>query len=326
MSPTSRRWPMRCMRMARSPASSCGTAAATSRTSPAASPASACARCPRARTRFSRGAWTRRTSAHSANGISRRPGARKAAGFDIIYVYPTHGYLVSEFLSRSLNERTDEYGGSLVNRVRLFRELLEETREAVGDRCAVAVRFSANGHGEEHLTGEEARDVLGLMGHMPDLWDLVIDDYYEEMGSSRFLQRRPLGERDRLRSRPDRQARGQRRPLHLPRHDGAPDQERGSRPHRRGAPLDRRSVSADQDPRGPPTRTFASASAATSATPTTTAAPPFAARRTRPWARNGAAAGIPSACRRAIAAPCSSSAPARPASRPRTSSASGAIR
>jgi len=110
----------------------------------------------------------------------------KAAGFDIIYVYPTHGYLVWEFLSRSLNERTDEYGGSLVNRLRLFRELLEETRAAVGDRCAVAVRFAANGHGEEHLSAEEARDVLGLMGHMPDLWDLVIDDYYEEMGSSRF--------------------------------------------------------------------------------------------------------------------------------------------
>ena len=73
--------------------------------------------------------------------------ARKA-GFDIVYVYPTHGYLVSEFLSRSHNERSDEYGGPLENRMRLMRELLEDTREAVGDRCAVAVRFAANGHGE----------------------------------------------------------------------------------------------------------------------------------------------------------------------------------
>src|ERR1022692_2687817 len=68
--------------------------------------------------------------------------ARKA-GFDIIYVYPTHGYLVSEFLSRSLNDRTDEYGGSLENRMRLLRELLEKTRSAVGDRCAAAVRYAA---------------------------------------------------------------------------------------------------------------------------------------------------------------------------------------
>ena len=39
--------------------------------------------------------------------------ARRArhAGFDVIYVYPTHGYLIAEFLSRSLNDRTNEYGG-----------------------------------------------------------------------------------------------------------------------------------------------------------------------------------------------------------------------
>jgi len=123
--------------------------------------------------------------------------ARRArrAGFDIVYVYPSHGYLVAEFLSRSLNERTDEYGGSLENRMRLFRELLEETRAAVGDRCAVAVRFAANGHGEEHLSAQEAHDVVASLGHLPDLWDVVIDDYEEEMGSSRFFREGGLEER-----------------------------------------------------------------------------------------------------------------------------------
>ena len=120
--------------------------------------------------------------------------ARKA-GFDIIYVYPTHGYLVSEFLSRTLNQRTDEYGGSLENRMRLMRELLEETRDAVGDRCAVAVRFSANGHGEEHLNEDEARDVIAALGSLPDLWDVVIADYDEEMGSSRFVAEGALEDR-----------------------------------------------------------------------------------------------------------------------------------
>lgn len=113
----------------------------------------------------------------------------RAAGFDVIYVYPTHGYLVSEFLSRALNDRRDEYGGSLENRARLFRELLDETRSAVGDRCAIAARFSAEGHGEEHLSGDEAHDVLGMLGSMADLWDLVVADYYgEEMASSRFVK------------------------------------------------------------------------------------------------------------------------------------------
>ncbi|MGA2778385.1 MAG: FAD-dependent oxidoreductase [Steroidobacteraceae bacterium] len=120
--------------------------------------------------------------------------ARKA-GFDIIYVYPTHGYLISEFLSRSLNERTDEYGGSLVNRMRLMRELLEETRSAVGDRAAVAVRFAANGHGDDHLSADEAHDVVAALGQLPDLWDVVIADYDEEMGSSRFVDEGALEDR-----------------------------------------------------------------------------------------------------------------------------------
>ncbi len=117
------------------------------------------------------------------------------AGFDIIYVYPTHGYLVSEFLSRSFNGRSDEYGGSLENRMRLMRELIDDTREAVGDRCAVAVRFSASGHGEEHLSAAEAHDVIGALGHLPDLWDVVIADYDEEMGSSRFVRDGALEDR-----------------------------------------------------------------------------------------------------------------------------------
>lgn len=47
-------------------------------------------------------------------------------------------------LSSVTNTRNDEYGGSLENRVRLIRELVEETKDAVGDKCAVAVRFSAD--------------------------------------------------------------------------------------------------------------------------------------------------------------------------------------
>ncbi len=118
------------------------------------------------------------------------------AGFDIVYVYPAHGYLLWEFLSRSLNNRTDEYGGSLENRVRLTRELIEDTLDAVGDACAVAVRFSVGGHsdhptsveGDHHISSEEARDMLAAIGTLPDLWDLVPADYSLEMGSSRFVK------------------------------------------------------------------------------------------------------------------------------------------
>ena len=114
----------------------------------------------------------------------------KEAGFDIVYVYATHHYLLSHFLSSRTNTRTDEYGGSLKNRVRLVRELIEDTKDAVGDSCAVAVRFSADEVGGEDgvpLIGER-RDMLELLAELPDLWDINISDYSHEMGVSRFFK------------------------------------------------------------------------------------------------------------------------------------------
>ncbi|MEQ8667003.1 MAG: FAD-dependent oxidoreductase [Rhodospirillales bacterium] len=113
----------------------------------------------------------------------------KQAGFDIVYVYATHGYLLSHFLSPTINNRTDEYGGSLENRTRLVRELIEETREAVGDTCAVAVRFSVDdgGGGDGNPDYGAGREAFELMADLPDLWDLNIADYSYEMGVSRFV-------------------------------------------------------------------------------------------------------------------------------------------
>jgi dimethylamine/trimethylamine dehydrogenase len=79
--------------------------------------------------------------------------------------------------------------------MRLMRELIEDTRDAVGDRCAVAVRFSASGHGDEHLNATEAHDVVAALGALPDLWDVVVADYDEEMGSSRFVRDGALEDR-----------------------------------------------------------------------------------------------------------------------------------
>ena len=118
----------------------------------------------------------------------------KEAGFDIVYVYATHGYLLSHFLSAESNVRTDEYGGSLENRVRLVRELIEETKDAVGDTCGVAVRFSSDEVIDKDgvpILGER-RDMLEMLGELPDLWDINIKDYSLEMGVSRFVQEASL--------------------------------------------------------------------------------------------------------------------------------------
>jgi len=114
----------------------------------------------------------------------------KAAEFDIVYVYATHGYMLSHFLDPETNTRSDEYGGSLENRTRLVRELIAEAKDAVGDRCAVAVRFAADaeyGEDGEPVFGER-QDMFAILAEMPDLWDINVTDYSLEMGVSRFVK------------------------------------------------------------------------------------------------------------------------------------------
>ncbi len=112
----------------------------------------------------------------------------KRAGFDIVYVYAAHGFGgLNYFMSRRHNTRSDEYGGSLENRIRLIREIVEDTKEAVGDSCAVAVRFTVDELlGEAGLHKEEAHEMIGLMAELPDLWDLVLAGWDNDSQTSRF--------------------------------------------------------------------------------------------------------------------------------------------
>jgi dimethylamine/trimethylamine dehydrogenase len=120
----------------------------------------------------------------------------REAGFDIVYIYATHVYLLSQFLSPLHNQRSDEYGGSLENRVRLVRELIEETKDAIGDTCAVAVRMAADdGTGTpEQPVSQDRREMFELLAELPDLWDVNISNYEHEMGVSRFIQEGSLEE------------------------------------------------------------------------------------------------------------------------------------
>ncbi|MCK0096737.1 FAD-dependent oxidoreductase [Yoonia sp. F2084L] len=113
----------------------------------------------------------------------------KEAGFDIIYVYAGHDLnALSHFLSRRWNHRTDEYGGSLENRLRLLREVLADTKDAVGDTCAVALRFGVEEMlGDEGLSSEgEGRDVVEMLADIPDLWDVNLSDWDNDSMTSRF--------------------------------------------------------------------------------------------------------------------------------------------
>src|ERR1700752_448541 len=116
--------------------------------------------------------------------------ARRArqAGFDVVYVYAGMGYLPYEFLLPEWNRRTDAYGGSVANRVRIVRELLEVTRDAVGGQCAVALRISL----EElrarpsEAAPSEAHEVVELLAELPDLWDVKLGSSPTDCPPSRF--------------------------------------------------------------------------------------------------------------------------------------------
>ncbi len=113
----------------------------------------------------------------------------KRAGFDIVYCYAAHGMTAAiQFILKRYNDRTDEYGGYLENRVRLFRELIEDTKEAVGDKCAVAVRFAVDELlGDDGITHQgEGYDVVAMLAELPDLWDVNISGWNNDSITSRF--------------------------------------------------------------------------------------------------------------------------------------------
>jgi len=120
-----------------------------------------------------------------------RAAARRAreAGFDIVYVYAGHEMtLAQHFLLPQLNQRSDEYGGCLTNRVRLVRELLEETREEVGDTCAVAFRLAVDqmqGAAGMQAAGE-GREIVQMLADLPDLWDVNVSGWENDSVTTRF--------------------------------------------------------------------------------------------------------------------------------------------
>ena len=64
------------------------------------------------------------------------------AGFDCLEIHLGHNYLLSSFLSPRLNRRTDRWGGSLANRARFPRQVVDAVREVVGDRAAVTAKLN----------------------------------------------------------------------------------------------------------------------------------------------------------------------------------------
>jgi 2,4-dienoyl-CoA reductase-like NADH-dependent reductase (Old Yellow Enzyme family) len=96
----------------------------------------------------------------------------RAAGFDVIEVHAAHGYLIHEFLSPLVNTRTDAYGGSYDNRVRLCLEIVDAVRAAWPERLPMFVRISATDWKQGGWDLEQAVELARrLRAHGVDLVD-----------------------------------------------------------------------------------------------------------------------------------------------------------
>jgi len=115
----------------------------------------------------------------------------RSAGFDIVYVYGSHTYLPTQFLSPVYNHRTDEYGGSFENRARFWLEAIELVKEAIGDDVAIAVRIAADTLELSGVPIEEGLEFIRAADDMVDLWDVVIGAMWGpgrlDSGPSRFF-------------------------------------------------------------------------------------------------------------------------------------------
>jgi 2,4-dienoyl-CoA reductase-like NADH-dependent reductase (Old Yellow Enzyme family) len=87
----------------------------------------------------------------------------KSAGFDAAEVHFGHGYGLSQFISPRTNKRTDEYGGSLVNRMRFPLRALEAVRRAVGDDFPILGKMGLTDGVKGGLTTDEAVEVAALL-------------------------------------------------------------------------------------------------------------------------------------------------------------------
>ena len=122
----------------------------------------------------------------SADEIDALPGqfARTAAhaksiGFTGVQVHAAHGFLLSQFLSPLFNKRSDQYGGSLTNRMRLLFEVMDAVRIAVGPNFPIALKRNATDQLKGGLVEDEALDVVGALDATSiDLIDISGGTYF----------------------------------------------------------------------------------------------------------------------------------------------------
>ncbi len=109
------------------------------------------------------------------------------AGFDMVEIHGSHGYLLTQFLSPQSNVRTDEYGGSFENRARFPLEVVQAVRDAVGPDFPVSYRVSIEERTPGGMEIEEGIEFCKLIEGLVDVFNVTVATY-ESMDSIFMMQ------------------------------------------------------------------------------------------------------------------------------------------
>ena len=88
------------------------------------------------------------------------------AGFDVIEIHAAHGYLIHEFLSPLTNQRSDQYGGTFDNRIRLLNEIVEIARRTIPESMPLFVRISSTDGIENGWSIEDSVDLAKILKNL----------------------------------------------------------------------------------------------------------------------------------------------------------------
>lgn len=115
--------------------------------------------------------------AHAAEFLER-------ASFDGIQLHAAHGYLLAQFLSLRTNQRSDKYGGSLQNRMRIITEIIDECRKRVSKSFIISIKINSVEFQDKGFTPEEAQSVCSMLEQARVDWVELSGGTYESLGLS----------------------------------------------------------------------------------------------------------------------------------------------
>ncbi len=101
------------------------------------------------------------------------------AGFGGVQIHAAHGFVLSQFLSPLFNRRSDKYGGSITNRMRLLLDTIEATRAVIGPNFPIAVKLNSSDQLEGGLVEDDALEVVTALDRSSiDLIDISGGTYF----------------------------------------------------------------------------------------------------------------------------------------------------